>query len=267
MIRRGELWFTYLATDNPASSIYRGKDKRALIVSNDSDNNSVFPTVAIVPRRTRSGRTESPSNISFPGTVESPWNEPGCNKAAHYDCMHVVMLMKVRGHQCSYLKERIGQVPPGRMVKVEAMLSAVIAKDLPAEVVALNKPWPANHHQRWRRGSLVTVLGDDNIERPAMIIGNDEVRARVPFPVAVAVYLRELSTGDDEPVGRTVVRLNKKSGRERKFIVFERTVRTIDIYLDIEAPSPLDTIEPPCFDDRDMEAAVLAVERYLGMAR
>lgn len=79
MIKRGELWFAHLLTDNPASNVYHGAEKRVLIASNDVDNNSLFPTAAAVPRRTRSGREES-RMAAFPGTVESPRNEPGCDK-------------------------------------------------------------------------------------------------------------------------------------------------------------------------------------------
>lgn len=261
MYKRRELWFADLLPNCVGNAQYQGANKRVLIASNDQDNgDSLIPAVAVIPRRTGQGKIRD----AFPGTLESPWNERGCDRKGVFDCQQILTVFKSR-HGGSRLKDRIECLPPSRMTKVEELLSLAMARRLPEEVLAAVLEYRERHVDPLRRSALVTILDDHGAMRPAMVLGNDELRHCSPFPLAIIVCLREL---DDLPVNAglwTIIRLNKKTGHERRFVVLPRTVFSADIYLDVEEPNCLDPASGPMFPDTETEKAVLAVERYLAI--
>ncbi len=112
MVRRSEVWWVDFGEPLGSEPGYR---RPALVVSSDRFNRSRIATVVVLPV------TSNLRLASGPGNVELERGEAGLSKASVINVSQVVVVDRSRFDQ------RIGSLPTGVMVRVDAGLRLALA--------------------------------------------------------------------------------------------------------------------------------------------
>lgn len=146
MLKRGAVRFSDIP-DN-GEHVYRGRGKRAVVISNTKDNFDIRNRfLTIIPRT----RTQD-SVYSYVKVKSKAFEIAGCEESGVFTCDHIIQLPK----RFIDVNEPIGQLPFGQLEKVKNNILDFLSTELPADIEkALGQATYSS--RKWERGAIINV--------------------------------------------------------------------------------------------------------------